>query len=218
MPPCTAFEGEPLQPASEQLQRRIDCSSAVASAACCTAACSKCDLRCDVSANPAAACGAASHADIAAAGLHQVCCVLHCVALASLSLLPRARMHACTPCPPPARPQKCEDRFAKSKMVHSIMRHVAETTGSNLEQLYTEVAWPLYRLYGHAHTAFALMITDAESEAVWKRLVDEAHGGTPPPVLTQAVKDGILANIRCGVQGAAGGQRGGLGAGRAARP
>jgi translation initiation factor 2 subunit 1 len=27
----------------------------------------------------------------------------------------------------------CEDRFNKSKMVHSIMRHVAETTGENLE-------------------------------------------------------------------------------------
>jgi len=29
--------------------------------------------------------------------------------------------------------QHCEDRFNKSKMVHSIMRHVAETTGENLE-------------------------------------------------------------------------------------
>lgn len=29
--------------------------------------------------------------------------------------------------------QQCEDRFNKSKMVHSIMRHVAETTGENLE-------------------------------------------------------------------------------------
>jgi hypothetical protein len=27
----------------------------------------------------------------------------------------------------------CEDRFNKSKMVHSIMRHVAETTGENLD-------------------------------------------------------------------------------------
>ena len=61
-------------------------------------------------------------------------------------------------CPWP-RAQKCEDRFAKSKMVHSIMRHVAETTGHNLEQLYAEVAWPLYRMYGHAYNAFATMIT-----------------------------------------------------------
>jgi translation initiation factor 2 subunit 1 len=56
-------------------------------------------------------------------------------------------------------PQKCEERFAKSKMVHSIMRHVAETTGQNLEQLYTDIAWPLYRMYGHAHTAFSTMVT-----------------------------------------------------------
>lgn len=91
---------------------------------------------------------------------------------------------------------KCEDRFAKSKLVHSIMRHVAETTGCNLEQLYTEVAWPLYRMYGHAYNAFATMVTDAESEAVFKRLTDEAHGGSVPPVLSQAVKDGILVNIR----------------------
>ncbi|KAL4857292.1 Eukaryotic translation initiation factor 2 subunit alpha [Chlorella vulgaris] len=92
--------------------------------------------------------------------------------------------------------QKCEERFAKSKMVHSIMRHVAETTGQNLEQLYTDIAWPLYRMYGHAHTAFSTMVTDAESDAVFKRLIDEVHGGTVPEVLTPAVKDGILVNVR----------------------
>ena len=81
-------------------------------------------------------------------------------------------------------------------MVHSIMRHVAETTGCNLEQLYGEVAWPLYKLYGHAYNAFAAMITDAEAEAVFQRLADEAHGGSPPPILSQAVRDGILVNIR----------------------
>lgn len=27
----------------------------------------------------------------------------------------------------------CEERFNKSKLVHSIMRHVAETTGSDLQ-------------------------------------------------------------------------------------
>jgi translation initiation factor 2 subunit 1 len=47
-----------------------------------------------------------------------------------------------------------EDKFNKSKMVHSIMRHVAETTGSNLEELYKNIAWPLYRKYGHAFEAF----------------------------------------------------------------
>ena len=48
----------------------------------------------------------------------------------------------------------CEDRFGKSKMVHSIMRHVAETTGQDVEELYKHVAWPLYKAYGHAFDAF----------------------------------------------------------------
>ncbi|KAL4441270.1 hypothetical protein ABPG77_011507 [Micractinium sp. CCAP 211/92] len=91
---------------------------------------------------------------------------------------------------------KCEDRFAKSKMVHSIMRHVAETTGCNLEQLYQDIAWPLYRLYGHAYTAFATMVTDAEADAVFKRLADEVHDGQTPAILTPAVREGILVNIR----------------------
>jgi translation initiation factor 2 alpha subunit (eIF-2alpha) len=32
--------------------------------------------------------------------------------------------------------QKCEDKYSKSKMVHSILRHVSETTGANLQDLY----------------------------------------------------------------------------------
>eukprot|EP00887_Chlorella_sp_A99_P007701 scaffold20.g7701.t1 len=90
---------------------------------------------------------------------------------------------------------KCEERFAKSKMVHSIMRHVAETCAVDLEQLYREVGWPLYKMYGHAYDAFRAMIPDAD--AVFKRLRDEAHGGTPPPLLAnEEVLDGILKNIR----------------------
>ena len=48
----------------------------------------------------------------------------------------------------------CEERYNKSKMVHSIMRHVAETTGQDLEQLYEKICWPLYKAYGHAFEAF----------------------------------------------------------------
>ena len=83
-------------------------------------------------------------------------------------------------------------------MVHGIMRHVAETTGASLDDLYTQVAWPLYRLYGHAYEAFRGMVTEAETDAVFKRLSDEVHGGAQPPVLTPEVKDGILVNVRCG--------------------
>ncbi len=41
---------------------------------------------------------------------------------------------ACHGCPRP--------RF----QVHSIMRHVAETTGRDLEALYDNIAWPLYKV------------------------------------------------------------------------
>jgi len=92
--------------------------------------------------------------------------------------------------------QKCEEKFAKSKLVHSIMRHVAETTGIELEALYEQIGWPLYKLYGHAHDAFRLMITDSEAETIFQRLKDEAHGGNEISVLTPEVKDGILKNVR----------------------
>lgn len=58
--------------------------------------------------------------------------------------------------------QAAEEKYNKSKMVHSIMRHVAETTGQDLEQLYAQIGWPLYKLYGHAFEAFKQMVQDPE--------------------------------------------------------
>ena len=59
--------------------------------------------------------------------------------------------------------QACEDRYNKSKLVHSIMRHVAETLEVDLEPLYQRIGWPLYRKYGHAFEAFKLIVTDPDS-------------------------------------------------------
>lgn len=59
---------------------------------------------------------------------------------------------------------KCDERYNKSKVVHSIMRHVAEKTQTPLEELYETIAWPLNRKYGHAIDAFKLSITNPE---VW---------------------------------------------------
>lgn len=91
-------------------------------------------------------------------------------------------------------PQKCEERFAKSKMVHSIMRNVAETCGVEVEELYQQVGWPLYRLYGHAYDAFQRTIS--EGDAIFTRLSTEAHGGAAVPVLTPEVKEALLKNVR----------------------
>ena len=59
--------------------------------------------------------------------------------------------------------QACEDRYNKSKLVHSIMRHVAETLEVDLEPLYQRIGWPLYRKYGHAFEAFKLIVADPDS-------------------------------------------------------
>lgn len=58
---------------------------------------------------------------------------------------------------------KCEERFNKSKSVHSILRHVAEKHKVELESLYEKIGWPLSRKYGHAYDGFKLAITNPES-------------------------------------------------------
>lgn len=55
---------------------------------------------------------------------------------------------------------KCDERYNKSKAVHSILRHCAEKFNIPLEKLYQTIGWPLNRKYGHAYDAFKLSITD----------------------------------------------------------
>jgi len=62
---------------------------------------------------------------------------------------------------------KCEERYNKSKMVHSILRHVAEKTKTPIEELYQTIGWPLNKKYGHAVDAFKLSITNPD---VWKEI------------------------------------------------
>ncbi|KAB8337333.1 hypothetical protein FH972_021632 [Carpinus fangiana] len=62
---------------------------------------------------------------------------------------------------------KCEERYNKSKMVHSILRHVAEKTKHPIEDLYQQIGWPLNKKYGHAVDAFKLSITNPD---VWKEV------------------------------------------------
>ncbi|KAJ2001605.1 hypothetical protein H4R26_004048, partial [Coemansia thaxteri] len=53
---------------------------------------------------------------------------------------------------------KCEDRFEKSKAVHSIMMVVAKRLNMETEDLYKRFGWPLYKKYGHAYDAFKAAI------------------------------------------------------------
>jgi len=59
---------------------------------------------------------------------------------------------------------RCEERYNKSKSVHSIMRHVAEKTKTPIESLYQDIGWPLNKKYGHANDAFKISITNPD---VW---------------------------------------------------
>ncbi|XP_059298734.1 eukaryotic translation initiation factor 2 subunit alpha homolog [Lycium ferocissimum] len=96
----------------------------------------------------------------------------------------------------------CEERYNKSKLVHSIMRHVAETMGIDLEDLYVHVGWPLYRKYGHAFEAFKLVVSDPDS--ILNSLTREVKEIGPDgkevtkvaPALTEEVKDALVKNIR----------------------
>lgn len=78
---------------------------------------------------------------------------------------------------------KAEEKYKKSKQVHSIIRHVAEKKGMNPETLYEQFGWPLYKKYGHAYDAFRLAITEPESVLEGLEIAPE-------------IKDELLSKIR----------------------
>ncbi|KAE8670234.1 Eukaryotic translation initiation factor 2 subunit 1 [Hibiscus syriacus] len=88
--------------------------------------------------------------------------------------------------------QACEERYNKSKLVHSIMRHVAETLDIDLEELYVKIGWPLYRKYGHAFEAFKIIVTDPDT--VLNTLTCEVTEMVP--AVTEEVKDALVKNIK----------------------
>ncbi|XP_015877445.3 eukaryotic translation initiation factor 2 subunit alpha homolog [Ziziphus jujuba] len=98
--------------------------------------------------------------------------------------------------------QACNERYNKSKLVHSIMRHVAETMSIDLEDLYVHVGWPLYRRYGHALEAFKIIVTDPDS--VLNSLTREVKKTGPDrqkvtrvvPEISEGMKDALIKNIR----------------------
>jgi translation initiation factor 2 subunit 1 len=49
--------------------------------------------------------------------------------------------------------EQFKEKYSKSKAVHTIMKLLAQKTKQPLEKLYTEIGWPLYKIYGHAYDA-----------------------------------------------------------------
>lgn len=78
---------------------------------------------------------------------------------------------------------KADEKYTKAKAVHSIMRHVAEATGKQLEEVYTAIGWPLYKKYGHAYDAFKASLADA----------DQVLEGLE---LEETMRESLMKNIR----------------------
>jgi translation initiation factor 2 subunit 1 len=79
--------------------------------------------------------------------------------------------------------KKMEEKFYKSKTVHSIMKYVAETQNLRLEDLYKQFCWPLYKQFGHAFDAFKLALQEPE----------KVFGSLLP---AGPLRDVVLANIQ----------------------
>lgn len=56
--------------------------------------------------------------------------------------------------------EMCEERYKKSKTVHSILSRVAQNNQYPLLDLYEKVGWPLSHKYGHTLEAFKEMVQD----------------------------------------------------------
>ena len=50
--------------------------------------------------------------------------------------------------------EEFKEIYYQSKKVHEIMKILAFKVKMDLEKLYIQLGWPLYKLYGHAYTAF----------------------------------------------------------------
>jgi len=91
--------------------------------------------------------------------------------------------------------EACEIKFNKSKVVHSIIRHVSETTGTLPETLYKSIGWPLYRKYGHAFDAFKMFVMD--SSLLHREIAEfRASGDEDNQTVDESVALTLLKDIR----------------------
>ena len=87
----------------------------------------------------------------------------------------------------------CDEKYNKSKLVHTITRHAAETTNTDLEDLYKAFTWPLYKKHGHANDAFKNMVTSPEE--MFDQAI-EISGEEGAAVLTPEVRSAIVKDIK----------------------
>ncbi|KAK0527103.1 hypothetical protein OC835_005086 [Tilletia horrida] len=90
---------------------------------------------------------------------------------------------------------KCEERFNKSKAVHSILSHVAGKLDLDLESLYRQYSWPLDKKYGHAYDAYKIAITEPD------RIFGELRAAAEAGYATEDGADGSSSSAAAGSSG-----------------
>jgi translation initiation factor 2 subunit 1 len=59
--------------------------------------------------------------------------------------------------------EKIAEKWNKSRTVHSIVRHVAETVGVDMLELYQRWGWPLYKRHPHAYDGLRIAVNDPDA-------------------------------------------------------
>jgi translation initiation factor 2 subunit 1 len=85
----------------------------------------------------------------------------------------------------PEEGQKMDEKYAKSKLVHSVMRHTSQQHNIPLEEMCAMASWKLYKKYPHASEAFTILASSDPSE------VTEYLSDVPPDVMTS-----LIANVK----------------------
>jgi len=62
----------------------------------------------------------------------------------------------------PEETHALEVKFNRAKKVNSILTNLSQITNCELEGLYKNIAWPLYKKYKHCFDAFNLMLSEPE--------------------------------------------------------
>jgi len=89
-----------------------------------------------------------------------------------------------------------EEKFAKSKMVHSIMRHVATKFEKDMLDILQTACWPMYEQYGHAHQALKEAIL--KDEDIFSKLPTEVPADIKGAILEDAERKFAAQGIRFG--------------------
>jgi translation initiation factor 2 subunit 1 len=73
----------------------------------------------------------------------------------------------------PEDTQALEIKYNRAKKVNSILRNLSQITKVNLEDLYRDISWPLYKKFGHCFDAFKLLLTEEEKVFKECKIEDE---------------------------------------------